>query len=125
MARQLVFMALFIVGKIMVKIICTIALLLVVSCTGIRDRNTYNMELIYIEAGLTRQGELVREYLRSTCCEGRVFQESMDCHSALDTYVTVQQRTPYHLGMMRYLGRLSDSKPELPAIILEGALLCE
>ena len=109
----------------MFKFICTIAILFIVSCTGIRDRNTYNMELIYIEEGLIRQGDLVKEYLKSTCCAGDQFQESIDCHSALDTYITIRERTPYHLQMMRYLGRLSDERPAIPQVVVEGDMLCE
>ena len=119
------FTALFIVGKIMLRVICLFCIVLVASCTGIRDRSTYNMELIYIEQGLTRQGDIVKEYIRSTCCQGRRYQDSIDCYAALDTYVTIKERTKYHLDMMRYLGRFTDVRPELPEIIIEGDLVCE
>ena len=119
------FTALFIVGKIMVKFVCTMCLLLMVSCTAIRDSNTYNLELIYIQQGLERQGEIVLEYIKSTCCLGSKFTDTLQCNSSVDTYVTIKERTPYHLDMMRYLGRLSNFRPEPPKIIIEGALLCE
>jgi len=109
----------------MSKVIFVITLLFMGSCTGIRDRNTYNIELIYLEEGLNRQGELVREYIRNTCCIGNEFHDSIDCHSALDTYITVKERTPYHLAMMRYLGRLAEDRPEVPEVVVEGAILCE
>jgi hypothetical protein len=120
-----VFTALFIAGKIMLRAICLFSIVLVASCTGIRNRSTYNMELIYIEQGLTRQGDIVKEYIKSTCCQGGHYQDSIDCYAALDTYITIKERTKYHLDMMRYLGRFTDDRPELPEIIIEGDLVCE
>lgn len=125
MVRLLASTALFIVGKNMYKFIFAVSLLFVVSCTGIRDRITYNMELFYIEEGLTRQGELVREHLRNTCCQGKQFQQTTDCYAALDTYITIKERTSYHVNMMRYLGRITDERPELPKVSIEGDPVCE
>ena len=119
------FMALFIVGKIMLRAICLFSIVLVASCTGIRDLTTYNMELFYIEEGLTRQGDLVKEYLRNTCCHNKEFQKTTDCYAALDTYITIKERTSYHVNMMRYLGRIIDERPKLPKVNIEGGNLCE
>lgn len=117
--------ALFIVGKNMFKLICTVTIIALASCTAIRDRSTYSLELVYIEQGLERQSEIVLEHIKSTCCTGKEFHDSQSCNSMVDTYITVKQRTPYHIGMMRYLGRLSDQRPEPPKVTIEGALLCE
>ena len=111
--------------KLLLKCILLVVLLIVSSCTGIRNVGTYSMELVYLEMSLTRQGELVKEYIKTNCCSGSSYQESIDCHAAVDTYLTVKQRSKYHLDMMRYLGRLSDDRPELPQIVVEGALVCE
>jgi len=120
-----VFTALFIVGKIMFRLICLLSMCTMVSCTPIRDRNTYNLELVYIQQGLERQGEIVLDHIKSTCCLGSKFSDSLECNSMVDTYITVKERTPYHLGMMRYLGRLTEDRPEPPKVVVEGALLCE
>ena len=123
--KLLVFMAIFIVGKIMFRIICLFSMCTLASCTPIRDRNTYNLELVYIEQGLERQGEIVLEHIKSTCCNEQEFTDSLECNSMVDTYVTIKERTPYHLAMMRYLGRLTEERPKPPKVVVEGALLCE
>lgn len=119
------FTALFIVGKIMLRTICLFSVVFVVSCTGIRNSSTYNMELIYIEQGLTRQGDIVKKYIKGNCCEGNKYKDSTQCYGALDTYLTIKTRTKYHMDMMRYLGRLSDVRPELPELIIKGDSICE
>lgn len=125
MARLLAFTALFIVGKTMPRLICLLSMCALASCTAIRNSNTYNLELIYIQQGLDRQGELVLEHIKKTCCLETEFTDSLDCNSMVDTYITIKKRTPYHLDMMRYLGRLTDERPELPVIDIDGGELCE
>lgn len=124
-ARLLVFTALFIVGKIMCKIICIALSLFMVSCQGIRNTATYNMELIYIEQGLTRQSITVGLFLKMKCCEGKKFLNTEYCTNTRDTYVTIKSRTAYHLGMMRYLGRLTETRPEPPKLNIEEYPVCE
>lgn len=119
------FTALFIVGKIMRWLIYLFIVFIVAGCTPLRDRNTYNLELIYIQQGLERQSEIVLEHIKGTCCLGNEFTDTLYCNSTVDTYMTIKERTPYHLDMMRYLGRLSNFRPEPPKVIIEGALLCE
>ena len=125
MARLLVSTVLFIVGKIMRRLICLLTMCALASCTAIRNSNTYNLELTYIQQGLDRQGKLVHELIKKTCCRGTEFKDSLYCNSMADTHITVKNRTPYHLAMMRYLGRLTDERPELPVIDIDGGELCE
>ena len=119
------FTALFIVDKIMCRFICIALSLLMVICQGIRNANTYNMELIYIEQGLVRQSITVGLYLKDKCCEGKKFLKSESCAQVRDTYVTIKERTAYHLSMMRYLGRLTETRPEPPKLNIEEYPVCE
>ena len=118
-------MALFTVGKIMCRIICIAFSLCMLSCQGIRNSATYNMELIYIEQGLVRQSVTVGLFLKMKCCEGTKFLDTERCADTRDTYVTIKKRTAYHLGMMRYLGRLTDIRPDTPKFKVEEYPVCE
>ena len=119
------FTALFIVGKIMCRLICIALSLFMVSCQGIRNTTTYNLELMYIEQGLVRQSATVGLYLKDKCCEGTKFLNTEYCANTRDTYVTIKERTAYHLGMMRYLGRLTETRPEPPKFKVEEYPVCE
>ena len=125
MARLPVFTALFIVGKIMCRIICIALSLFMVSCQGIRNPAIYNLELIYMEESLRRQNEIVEAYLKSTCCSEGKISITTHCQDALDTYKTVKVRSPYHFGMMRYLGRLTEDRPFQTKLVVNGDHLCE
>ncbi len=124
-ARQLVFTVFFIVGKSMCRLICIVISLFMVSCQGIRNTTTYNMELMYIEQSLLRQSATVGLYLKYKCCEGNKFLNSESCDKVRDTYVTIKNRTAYHIGMMRYLGRLTEFRPEPPKLKVEEYPVCE
>ena len=119
------FMALFIVGKIMLRVICIVFSIFMVSCQGIRNPAIYNLELIYMEESLRRQNEIVESYLKSTCCSDGKISITTHCQDALDTYKTVKVRSPYHFAMMRYLGRLTEKRPFQTKLVVEGDYLCE
>ena len=124
-ARLLKSTATYTVGNNMHKILLIILSLLALSCTGIRDTNTYKLELLYIEQGLKRQSSAVGKYLKEKCCLGGKFVDSALCNTTRDTYVTIKIRTTYHMDMMRYLGRLSDQKPDMPKIKVMEHPICE
>ena len=125
MVRQLAFTALFIVGKSMLRVICIVFSIFMVSCQGIRNPAIYNLELVYIEESIRRQNDIVEHYLKSSCCEQGKISVSTHCQSILDTYKTVKDRSSYHLDMMRYLGRLTDKRPFHTKLVIEGDKLCE
>ena len=126
---QAVYMDLFIVGKTMFKTLFTsvfiLCLMCLVGCRGIRNTAVYNLELIYIEQGLRRQSATVGLYLKTKCCNGKNFIDTEECTKTRDTYVTIKNRTGYHMAMMRYLARISDSRPEPAKLDIEGHLICE
>lgn len=96
-----------------------------VSCRGIRNTVNYNLELIYIEQGLRRQSITVGLYLKAKCCEGTKFIDTTECKDIRDTYVTIKERTSYHMDMMRYLARMADEKPQIKKLEVEGHPICE
>lgn len=119
------FTALFIVDKIMFRVICIVISIFMVSCQGLRNPATYNLELIYMEESLRRQNDIVEAYIRSTCCLDSKISITTHCQDALDTYKTVKVRSPYHFAMMRYLGRLTEERPFHTKLVIEGDHLCE
>ena len=118
-------MALFIVGKIMLRVICIVLSIFMASCQGLRNPAIYNLELIYMEESLRRQNEIVGTHLRDTCCVDNKMSITTHCQEILDTYKTVKARSPYHFAMMRYLGRLTDKRPFHTKLVIDGDHLCE
>lgn len=122
-------MALFIVGKIMLRylflLVAVASSLGLLSCVGIRNRDVYSMEVIFLEQSLMAQNDLVRKYLESSCCLEGKFMDEINCSDALDTYVTIRERLIYHTDKMRYLGRLSEHDPELPKLEITSEGICE
>jgi hypothetical protein len=95
------------------------------SCAGIRNLVTYQLELQFIQQGLERQNEVVLAHIQAVCCDRGRYTGSLECESMSDMYITLRERATYHFDMMRYLGRISDDRPQLPEFTVEGETLCE
>jgi hypothetical protein len=95
------------------------------SCTGIRNNDVYNLEVNFLGQVILKQNELLKQYLDTQCCYEHEFTDSKQCREALDTYLTSKVRVPYHLDMMRYLGRFTEEKPVLPALSIVTEGICE
>ena len=113
------------VGEIMKKIIAILLGASLIGCTALRDRTVYDMELHYVEEALNKQNKIVLEYLKAHCCIGTEFVTGAKCGHDLDTYATVSIRTKYHISMMRYLGRIIETKPPIPKLKVSSVGLCE
>lgn len=124
-ARLLIYMVIYIVGRFMYKLLCIMCIFVLCSCQGIRNTASYNLELVFLEQGLKRQSIAVGLYLKMKCCKNGSFINDASCNKLKDTYVTVKERTDYHIDMMKYLGRLSEDRPKLHNLDVERYPICE
>lgn len=88
-------------------------------CNAIRDPSVYATEIQFIDMTVQRQAGVVHRFLTENCAcdESNVWTatseaaQDSECAAAADWYITVQARWAWHLEMMRYNGRLTDTDP--------------
>lgn len=114
-------------NKILMAVM-TVAVL--TGCGAIRDKAVYATEVQYVDMTVRYEAATVKRFLTSACtCSGEgVWVASSenstteDCASAGDWYRVYSSRWAWHVGMMRYNGRTSDTDP---GAIPEIAMTCE
>lgn len=96
-------------------------------CGGVsvRERDVYEAEISFIEAASEEQSMRGIELIAEQCeCDEDGFT-TQECRDLAETILVVQTRMPYHIGFMRFLGGISEERPEKdPPEVPDSSALC-
>lgn len=97
------------------------------ACGGkqvLRDASVYETEIQFADNVVVEQSSQLRTFIDTYCVCGDA--DASLCESAMETWVVVESRWPWHIDMMRYNGQLTDEDPgTAPSIIEYPEVTCE
>lgn len=101
------------------RVYAMVAVLALAGCDAIRDPAVYSTEVQFIDMVVQRQAPTVRSFLEHSCsCSGDAewtatveTASNEECMAAADWYRVYAARWSWHVAMIRYNGRVSDTDP--------------
>lgn len=92
----------------------------------LRNPDVYRNEIAFLQMALEQDTELLEEHLADGTCkceDGSWTSES--CETAALNVLVIRHRLGWHIDMMLYLGRLSDTRPPAePPEVPDPSTLC-
>lgn len=113
------------------RYLIVLSMLMVVGCNkpAVRDAGVYKQELDFIDAAAKETVESGKAVLKQKCkcispVEGVDVFETVECDKLASTVLVIESRMQYHTDFMRFLGGISDERPEKdpPAVPAVGTL---
>lgn len=112
------------------QLLVSLSLALVVcgltACGGkqlLRDRVVYGSELQFADNTVAEQHAQLRQFIDLYCLCGDAPQ--LLCNEAVETWVVVESRWPWHMQMMLYNGAMTDVDPGMVPAVVEYPHLME
>lgn len=111
------------------RIFCVLFVIVFVGCgSAIRDGKVYGEELDFFDAVFEEQTRTGKAIIGESCkcseVSGVYGFETKACQELADTVLVIESRMRYHTDFMRYLGGLSDDRPNELLNVPEASTLC-
>jgi hypothetical protein len=93
----------------------------------LRDPEVYENEIGFLQMALEQDTELLEEHLTdgSCTCDDAGSWNSDLCETTALNILVIQHRLEWHVEMMRFLGKLTETRPsEVPPEVPETSTLC-
>jgi uncharacterized protein YceK len=120
------------------KIFALVMLVALTTLSGcgatIRDKTVYATEVQYVDMTVRREAPAVRRFLMTACTCSVTFEwtataegvSTDECAAAADWYRVYTSRWAWHIEMIRYNGRVTDTDPgQIPEVTTSSCDLPE